>query len=211
MTAVETQLPLVTLSDVARATILGLRAAEPEPEKLALRIDVTGVGSNATEYAYELTFEPLDEVGEGDVVGMSESLPVMVGADSVDKLRGASLDEVEGTGLVLKNPNRPRPEVASTGKVHLEGSVEEKIQQLLDAEINPQLAMHGGFAALDRVEGDLAYLIMGGGCQGCGLAQLTLTEGIKATIEKEIPEIREVIDITDHAAGDNPFYEPGAK
>ncbi|HUF34227.1 MAG TPA: NifU family protein [Acidimicrobiales bacterium] len=211
MTAVETQLPVVTLSDAARATILGLRAAEPEPEKLALRIDVVGVGESGTEYAYELTFESLDELGEGDVLAKSEALPVIVGAESVDKLRGSSLDEVEGTGLVLKNPNRPRPEVMATGPVHLEGSVAEKIQQLLDAEINPQLAMHGGFAALDRVEDDLAYLTMGGGCQGCGLAQLTLTEGIKATIEKEIPEIREVIDITDHSAGDNPFYEPGAK
>jgi Fe/S biogenesis protein NfuA len=95
--------------------------------------------------------------------------------------------------------------------VHLAGSVEERIQQLLDAEINPMLDMHGGFAALDRVEGDTAFMIMGGGCQGCGLAQLTLTEGIKATVENTIPEITNVIDVTDHAAGDNPFYQPNSK
>ena len=93
----------------------------------------------------------------------------------------------------------------------LEGSVEEKITMLLDGEINPSLAMHGGFAQLERVEGDVAYVLMGGGCQGCGLAKLTLTEGIKATIEDRIPEIREVIDVTDHAMGENPFFEASAK
>jgi Fe/S biogenesis protein NfuA len=67
--------------------------------------------------------------------------------------------------------------------------------------------MHGGFAEIDRVEEPIAYITMGGGCQGCGLAQLTLTEGIKATIEKRIPEITEVVDVTDHSAGANPFYE----
>ncbi|MBW8827115.1 MAG: NifU family protein, partial [Acidobacteria bacterium] len=70
---------------------------------------------------------------------------------------------------------------------------------------------HGGYAELQKLEDDVAYVFMGGGCQGCGLAALTLTEGIKATIESRIPEIREVIDVTDHAAGENPFYEASAK
>lgn len=211
MSDVTTERPVVTVTERARATILGLRAVEPDPEALALRIDVVGIGGTGNEYAYELTFDPIDSVGEGDVVSHSGDLAVLIPEESVDKLRGASLDEVDGTGLMLRNPNRPRPDMVGAKQVHLEGSVEERIQQLLDGEINPQLAMHGGFAALERVEDDLAYLTMGGGCQGCGLAKLTLTEGIKATIEKEIPEIREVIDITDHTAGDNPFYEPGAK
>lgn len=212
MSDVTTERPVVTVTERARATILGLRAVEPEPDKLALRIDVVGVGGGGNEYAYELTFDPIDTVAEGDVVSHSGELPVLIPEESVEKLRGASLDEVDGTGLMLRNPNRPSPDVLAAGQpLHLEGSVEERIQQLLDGQINPQLASHGGFATLERVDGDLAYLTMGGGCQGCGLAKLTLTEGIKATIEKEIPEIREVIDVTDHAAGDNPFYEPGAK
>jgi Fe/S biogenesis protein NfuA len=125
-------------------------------------------------------------------------------------LRGATLDHDGPTGLVLRNPNRPSPTIGG-GNTHLEGTVEHRLQTLLDGEINPSLAMHGGFAQLQRVEGDVAYVIMGGGCQGCGLAQLTLTEGIKATIEDRIPEIREVIDVTDHASGENPFYEAAAK
>lgn len=203
---------LITVTDAARAVILEARAAEPEGDALALQIEVVGEG--ATDYLYELTFAPIDDAVGDDALGYSEELAVLVPETSVPRLRGATLDHIEPTGLVLRNPNRPRPSTPSAPmieKVDLEGSVEERLQQLLDGEINPMLAAHGGFAAVERVEGEIAYMIMGGGCQGCGLAQLTLTEGIKATVEDRIPEIREVIDVTDHAAGDNPFYQPNAK
>ena len=205
MTDTRTALPVVTVTERARATVLGLRDAEPEGGALALRIEITGEA--VAEYVYELTFEPVGDAGPDDVVGFSGDLPVMVPAESVDRLRGATLDEADGTGLVLRNPNRPSRSLAPGGASYEEGTVEHRIQSLLDVEINPMLASHGGFTTLERVEGDVAYMFMGGGCQGCGLAKLTLTEGIKATIEKEIDEIREVIDITDHTAGENPFYE----
>ena len=205
MTETRTALPVVTVTERARGTILGLRAAEPEGEALALSIQITGEA--VAEYVYELTFEPIADAGPDDVVGFSGDLPVLVPGSSIDRLRGATLDEADGTGLVLRNPNRPTRSLAPDAPSYEEGTVEHRIQTLLDVEINPMLASHGGFTTLDRVEGDVAYMFMGGGCQGCGLAKLTLTEGIKATIEKEIEEIREVIDITDHAAGENPFYE----
>ena len=200
---------LVAVSDAARSVVLEMRSTEPDPDGVALQIDVVGEGAN--DYVYELAFAPVADALPGDVLGWSAELPVLVPGAAVPKLRGASLDHVEPTGLVLRNPNRPRPAVASSGALHLEGSVEQRIQQLLDGEINPMLAMHGGFAALERVEGDTAFMVMGGGCQGCGLAQLTLTEGIKATVERTIPEIANVVDVTDHAAGDNPFYQPSQK
>ncbi len=205
MTDTRTALPVVTVTERARATVLGLRDAEPEGEALALRIEITGEA--VAEYVYELTFEPTADTGPDDVLGFSGDLPVLVPAASIDRLRGATLDEVDGTGLVLRNPNRPTKSLAAGTATYDEGTVEHRIQSLLDVEINPMLASHGGFTTLDRVEGDVAYMFMGGGCQGCGLAKLTLTEGIKATIEREIDEIREVIDITDHSAGENPFYE----
>ena len=205
MTDTRTALPVVTVTERARGTILGIRAAEPDHEALALRIEITGEA--VAEYVYELTFEPVAEAGPDDVVGFSADLPVLVPAASIDRLRGATLDEVDGTGLVLRNPNRPSRTPGGGGATYDEGTVEHRIQSLLDTEINPMLASHGGFTTLERVEGDVAYMFMGGGCQGCGLAKLTLTEGIKATIEREIEEIREVVDITDHAAGENPFYE----
>ncbi len=169
------------------------------------------VGEDGPEFVYELTFEPMDEAPEGDLLLHSEELPVLVPSSAIEQLQGATLDHVEPTGLVLRNPNRPEPKAAApsvSASSWPEGSLEAKLQALLDDEINPALASHGGFAAMDRVEGSVAYLSMGGGCQGCGLAQMTLTEGIKASIEAAIPEIERVVDVTDHSAGDNPFYAP---
>ncbi|HVM53259.1 MAG TPA: NifU family protein [Acidimicrobiales bacterium] len=200
---------VLTVTEAARREILDMRKVETDPDALALRVEV--VGATGTEFTYDLTFEPVANAGEGDEVDTSTELPVLVPAGSVDDLAGATLDHVEPTGLIIRNPNRPRPKVITHEELELVGTVEEKITLLLDGEINPSLAVHGGFAQLERVEGDTAYVIMGGGCQGCGLAALTLTEGIKAQIENRIPEIREVVDVTDHAAGANPFYEATAK
>jgi Fe/S biogenesis protein NfuA len=80
------------------------------------------------------------------------------------------------------------------------------VRQLLDGQINPALAMHGGFAALDHVEGTVVYVTMGGGCQGCAVSAMTLREGISRSIREAIPEVSEVIDTTDHSMGENPYY-----
>jgi Fe/S biogenesis protein NfuA len=199
--------PIITVTEAARTVVGAMRAAEPDGDELALRVSVIGVGEGGHEYAYELVFDPVADVKPGDELRWSGELPVVVPEDSVERLWGAVLDNVEPTGLVIRNPNRPRPEPAAPIEVELTGTPEEKLRTLLDGEINPSLAMHGGYATLDRVEGSIAFITMGGGCQGCGLAQLTLTEGIKATIEQRIPEITEVVDVTDHAAGTNPFFE----
>ena len=85
----------------------------------------------------------------------------------------------------------------------------EKIEYLIDHQINPGVAAHAGFVQLIAVKDDTVYVRLGGGCQGCGAADFTLRQGIKAIIQREVPEIRQVLDITDHAAGMNPYYQPG--
>jgi Fe-S cluster biogenesis protein NfuA len=85
----------------------------------------------------------------------------------------------------------------------------EKIEYLIDHQINPGVAAHAGFVQLIAVKDDTVYVRLGGGCQGCGAADFTLRQGIKAIIRREVPEIREVMDITDHAAGTSPYYRPG--
>src|SRR5690606_7980467 len=90
--------------------------------------------------------------------------------------------------------------------IELTGTVEERVRQLLDLQINPALAAHGGYAELVKVEGSAAHIFMGGGCQGCAISAMTLRDGIEAAIRANIPEITEVVDTTDHAAGTNPFY-----
>jgi Fe/S biogenesis protein NfuA len=83
-----------------------------------------------------------------------------------------------------------------------------KVQELLESTINPAVAGHGGFVQLIDVKDNRVYLQMGGGCQGCGAADITLKSGIERLIKEEIPEIEEVLDTTDHASGDNPYYAP---
>jgi Fe-S cluster biogenesis protein NfuA len=83
----------------------------------------------------------------------------------------------------------------------------EKVRELLELQINPGVASHGGYVELIDVKDHNAYVRMGGGCQGCGAADVTLKQGIETLIRDEVPEIWQVIDITDHAAGTNPYYE----
>jgi Fe-S cluster biogenesis protein NfuA len=82
----------------------------------------------------------------------------------------------------------------------------EKIQYLLAHKINPGVAAHAGFVELIDVKDNNVYIRLGGGCQGCGAADFTLRQGIEAIIRKEVPEIRQILDITDHSAGMNPYY-----
>jgi Fe/S biogenesis protein NfuA len=90
--------------------------------------------------------------------------------------------------------------------IELTGTVTERINQLLEQQINPALASHGGFASLVEVREATAVVTMGGGCQGCAVSAVTLREGIQKAILENVPEITEVVDSTDHEAGENPFY-----
>lgn len=204
---------VITVTSEALEKVLELRAGEPDGEGLGLRIEVVGV--NGLEYAYDLAFEPLDARKDADVTTLHDTLPVVIPAEDVDKLRGATLDVPSSAGqggLVLRNPNSPSPMAgAASGSVELTGTVEEKVSALLDQMINPAIAAHGGVAELVAVEGETAYLRLGGGCQGCGLAQVTLSQGIEQAIYQHIPEITEVLDVTDHASGENPYFEAAAK
>jgi Fe/S biogenesis protein NfuA len=199
-------LMVLTVTDPARDKILELRAQEDDPETLGLRIEVTGV--QGVEYTYDLSFDPVAEADEasGDVIETQGDLPVIIPGESIDSLQGATLDlpTTGAPGLVLRNPNRPDP--LSGAHLELTGSIEDKVRQLLDGQINPALAMHGGFSALDRVEDDVVFVTMGGGCQGCAVSAMTLREGIARSIKEAIPEVSEVIDTTDHAMGENPYY-----
>jgi Fe-S cluster biogenesis protein NfuA len=90
-----------------------------------------------------------------------------------------------------------------------EADIRKKVQGLLEREINPALGMHGGWVELIDVRKNSVYLRLGGGCQGCGAADVTLKQGIEKSIREKIPEVGEVLDTTDHAAGRNPYYQPG--
>lgn len=199
---------IVEISEAARQKILALRDGENLPD-LHLGLRITGVGAQG--FIYETSFLRAEDVMPSDIIEDHDGLQVAIALDSVENLTGAVLDlsgDGVGPGLVMRNPNVPSPATlgAERGSVELTGTTEEKIRQLLKEQINPAIASHGGVASLVRVEGSIAQLELGGGCQGCGLAAVTLRQGIERTILEHIPEIDGVVDVTDHALGANPFY-----
>lgn len=202
--------PVVTVTDPAREMIFELITGEGEDNStLGLRIEVVGV--SGPEYNYDLSFEELESAAPDDLVEEVGGLTIIIPEESVDKLRGATLDlpSSGGAGMVLRNPNRP--DVLGDADIELTGTVDERINTLLEKVINPQLRMHGGFAELRAFEDGKAYVFMGGGCQGCAVSAITLKSGIEATMKAKVPEVEDVVDVTDHAAGTNPYYEASKK
>lgn len=197
--------PILAVTDEALAKVLEVRAAEDDGDGLGLQVAITGV--NGVDFVYDLAFEPLAEAGDDVIVYQVGELPVMVPADTVENLSGSTLDlpsnPVQG-GLVIRNPNRP--DLLGGEELELTGTLEEKVTQLLAQRINPSLAAHGGFTELVRVEDTKVYLTMGGGCQGCAMSAATLREGISVMVAQAIPEVTDVIDITDHEAGETPYF-----
>ena len=210
---------ILNVTENARQKVLRVRAAENEPEKLALWLEIAGVANG--KYKYDMYFQPIDYAGPTDVVQRHDDLSVVIPAFSIDKVRGATLDvagdPVEG-GLVLDNPNSPSPAVGAAGAgaagrppADLTGDVAQRVLQVLDAQINPSIAAHGGRAELVAVEDNTAFLRLSGGCQGCGMASVTLSQGIEVVIKEQVPEITRVVDVTDHASGENPYFEAAKK
>jgi Fe/S biogenesis protein NfuA len=146
-------------------------------------------------------------------------LVLVVPADSIGKMRGSVLDvnrDGDEVGMVIENPNQPpRPAGASPKMagppVDLSGDVAQRVIQVLEQQINPSIAAHGGRADLVAVEAETAYLRLSGGCAGCGMAAVTLSQGIEVALRESVIEITRVIDVTDHAAGTNPYYEAAKK
>ncbi len=198
----------LSVSGEALATVLDVRAGEDDPAGTALRVEITG--SNMTDFVYALDLVPVAEKGEDDLVytqGDHGELSVIIPAASVERMTGATLDVPSNSaagGLVIRNPNTPDP--LQGLDIDLSGELPQKVQAVLDAAVNPALASHGGFATLVNIEETTVYVTMGGGCQGCAASAMTLRDGIRSMLMNALPEITEVLDATDHAAGENPFY-----
>jgi Fe/S biogenesis protein NfuA len=202
--------PVLAVTDPAREKILEVRSSEPNPDTLALWVEISGQSAGAFSYTMEL--RPVADAGPGDAVQRHDDLSVVIAADSIEPLAGATLD-FTGAGMVIQNPNKPSagPARGAPPEADLSGPVAQAVLTVLDEEINPAIAAHGGRADLVAVDEGVAYLRLSGGCQGCGLASVTLSQGIEVAILDGVPEIESVIDVTDHASGDNPYFESAKK
>jgi Fe/S biogenesis protein NfuA len=201
----------ITITDAAIERVLEARAMEQEPAGLALWVEIVGVAGAA--YQYDMSFLRSDEIDETDVVVELPQISIVVPRLDAPALELATIDVDSqlGGGLVIDNPKTPMPTSAALGMgplPELSGHVEDRVRQVLELQINPAIAAHGGTAELVAVEDGSAFLRLGGGCVGCGMVAATLKQGVESAIRAGVPEISRVVDVTDHAAGTNPYYQP---
>jgi Fe/S biogenesis protein NfuA len=193
---------MITISETAQAHFRRLLDSQGD-DAVGIRISAVNAGTPRADARLEFC-------DNGDLLGDEWSLEcegfiLYVDAASVKFLEGAEIDYIsQATGGQL-NIRAPRIKgEAPTG----DASLIERVQWLLESEINPQLASHKGNVSLESLDADgIAYLRFGGGCQGCGMADVTLKQGIEKTLLARIPELKAVRDATDHDKGEAPYIE----
>ena len=225
---------LLAITASALERVREFQAASPEPSDRVLSVRITGEANG--EYVCALSLEPPTQLRAGDRVQHQGDLTIVVPHESIAKLGGATVDWSEnrlGGGFVVINPNKPAPAPVplptlpmSPGAARpgpppgpprpsptggLDTDLARRVIAVLDLDVNPAIASHGGHAELAAVDGATAYLRLAGGCQGCGMATVTLSQGIEVAITQAVPEINHVVDVTDHASGTNPYFEPAKK
>jgi Fe/S biogenesis protein NfuA len=191
---------MITLTDAARQKFL--EAAEAEGRRGdGLRVLVQNGGS--IEPAFALNFVAAADVKNDDTVVDSGEIKLYIDPESARWLEGARIDFVDGlheSGFKVDAPN--------AGLARPSGPLADKVQRVLEERINPGVASHGGVVHLVAIEDQTVYLKFGGGCQGCGMVNVTLKQGVERVLLEEVPELKKVLDVTDHASGTNPYYQP---
>ena len=170
---------------------------------LGIRIKALHAGTAQADCQLEFC-EQADLAGDEHEVA-SDGFSIYVDAASAAFLDGAELDyqsSATGGQLTIKAPKIKGTEPGA------DATLEEKVEYLLRSEINPQIAAHGGRVALVSIDAEGVVLLrFGGGCHGCGMADVTLKQGIERTLRTKLPQITAVRDITDHAGGQTPYYK----
>jgi Fe/S biogenesis protein NfuA len=170
---------------------------------LAVRVAIRGKLPGGG-YQTEFKFQQREEAAEGDLVQPVGGFDLIFDADVAGKVKGAKVDFDEArytAGFNIEYPPRPAYPEGVVAKRDWEDPLAQKVQLVIDEYINPGVAGHGGWVLLKDVKGASAYVEMGGGCQGCGMAAVTLRAGIEKAILEAVPEVKEIIDVTSHDEG----------
>lgn len=193
----------LTFTERARDMVSSFMDTE-EDGLQALRIAVDG---SPFAPSYELTLVDAETRAEADVEVDAGVFTVLVDEGSVKRLDGAVVDFVETiqeSGFqITPDPDAFRSEMDDDGP---SGELAERVSQVLDAEINPAIAAHGGEIKLRDVQGTEIFIEMAGGCQGCAMSRMTLRQGVERMVSQSVPEVTAIHDVTDHASGDNPYF-----
>jgi Fe/S biogenesis protein NfuA len=176
-----------------------------QEQAASLRILVRNPGGSPPQY--DMALEPAGLVRDGDLIIDANGLRILVDAVSLPAVEGATVDFRDDPlqpGFVVNPPAPPTPEMPDT--FDTTDPLALQVQSVLEHHVNPGIASHGGRAELVGVKDDVVYVALGGGCQGCSMAAVTLKQGIEQILKQMIPRISAVVDATDHAHGSNPFY-----
>ncbi len=202
---------MIQLTEAAREKIDSLVAAEVVRDP-ALRIGLDRDADPRTplQQAYVISLVERDEKERTEIAINVEGIRVFLNLDTSTLLSGAVVDWVQedgASGFRVRPPERPRAAARPSGEPALvSGPLADRVQEVFDELVNPRIASHGGAVELVDVEDVNVYIRMSGGCQGCAASAATLRMGIERTLREEIPEIGEIVDVTDHAAGVTPYY-----
>ena len=171
-------------------------------EGLAVRIQVAS--PSPLDPRYDITIIEPDEKSPEDMVLDGYGFEVVMEPESAKLLDGARVDWIETlseSGFKVENPN-----LAPIGSQPLEGPLADRVRQAIDQFVNPGVAQHGGQVTLVEVRDKIVYVEVGGGCQGCGMASVTLSQGIERILLEQVPEIEGIQDATNHGDGENPYF-----
>jgi Fe/S biogenesis protein NfuA len=189
---------IVIVTDAAREKIQEIMEMQNIVGRGAIRVGIAGRGPAG--FNYSMSLEEDAEPSEGEAVQDEGNFKILLDGENLEKLRGASIDfvgQLVGGGFKIDNPNSVWDDPLAV-----------EIQALIDSQINPGVASHGGYVELLDVKDSRVFVRMGGGCQGCGMASVTLKQGVEVLIKQSFPQIEAVVDSTDHAGGENPYYQP---
>ena len=193
---------MITLTDRALEVVRDY-LHKGDGEFTALRIGISGGTPLAPDF--ELTLVGPDDIREGEREVEVGDLTIVVEEEFVPRLEGATVDFVQRV-----NESGFEVSLAATAQAaapSLAGPFAERVKTVLDTEINPAIASHGGTITLVGVKDTEIYLEMGGGCQGCAMSRMTLRQGVERMVRQAVPEVTVIHDVTDHSSGENPFFE----
>lgn len=193
---------MITITESAQEYLFELLQKQ-DCEGISVRIFILDAGTPRAETC--ISFCRPGEEKEEDEVKEYQGFRAYLDHPSIPFLEDAVVDFAKdsmGGQLTIKAPNSRLPKISENS------SVEERVNYILYNEINPGLAAHGGQVSLEEIfEESVAVLRFGGGCQGCGMVDVTLKEGVEKTLLSQIPQLKEVRDITDHSVTENAYYQ----
>ncbi len=200
---------MIEITPAARSRISDFVDAEMVRDP-ALRITLDSTNPTPLARAYAISLVDKEDRERTEIAVNVDGIRVFLNLDTSNLLSGALVDWVEengSSGFRVEDPKAVAPPPERTGPdLPLSGPLAERVQQVIDEVINPGIAAHGGFIEMVDVSDDSLYIRMGGGCQGCAASVATLKMGIERMVREQVPQIENIVDVTDHTAGVNPYY-----